>query len=317
MPGEYKHRPMSGKYEDARSGETDRFSHSRRPRTFAALAILLLLGLLWFLADRLPREPVYRGKTLTLWLQTYNPSAPAGRGSPEWNETDEAVRYIGTNAIPILLQMLRAKDSNLKLRLAALAQKQRVIKVHFVPAAVRNMEASRAFIVLGDRAKDAVPDLMKIYNESNSIESLSAIEDAFSWIGPAAKPAIPLLLRAATNANNGVRANALWALGEIHAEPQSCVPELIRALGDSDGWVRTSAAHALGMFGTDAQSAVPALMQLTNFPTVLTAFPVMGSQVSLEAHNALRKINPLAASPDSDTFSDFGIPTADPLLPPR
>jgi len=191
------------------------------------------------------------------------------------------------------------------------------MKIHFVPATVRNIEASRAFIVLGDAARDAVPDLMKIYNERNSIESQSAIEDALSWIGPAAKPALPLLLRAATNANNGARANALWALGEIHAEPQLCVPELIRALRDSDGWARTSAAHALGMFGIDAQSAVPALMELTNFDKVFKAFPMMGDQVLLEAHNALRKINSRADSPSGERSSEFEIPTADPLLPPR
>src|SRR5205823_2688038 len=110
--------------------------------------------------------------------------------------------------------------------------------------------------------KDAVPHLMKIYNENNSVESQSAIEDSLSWIGPSAKPAIPLLLRAATNSNNKVRASALWALGDIHAEPQMCIPLLMKALRDSDAWARLCAAHALGMFGTDAQAAIPALSEL-------------------------------------------------------
>jgi hypothetical protein len=69
------------------------------------------------------------------------------------------------------------------------------------------------------------------------------------------------------------------------------------------------------MFGTDAQSAVPALMQLTNLSGGYTTSSFIGHY--LEACNALRKINPLAASPSSDTFSDFGFPTVDPLLPPR
>jgi HEAT repeats len=305
---------MGGKHESERLVGTGQSWRSSRPKTFDVLAILLLLGLLWFLADQVPHDPVYRGKALSLWLQTYDSSSPFGRGSREWNEADEAVRHIGTNAIPALLQMLRERDTDLKVRMAALAQKQRVINIHFVPAPVRNIEASRAFIVLGDVAKDAVPDLMKIYDENISLESQSAIEDVFSWIGPAAKPAIPLLLRAANNSNNQVRANALWALGEIHAEPQLCVPKLTQALGDSDAWARTSAAHALGKFVTYAQSAVPALMELTNIHKIVTGFSV---QTQFEAAQALKKINSPVDSPANGSVSEFDLPDADPLLPPR
>jgi HEAT repeat protein len=281
-----------------------------------ALAILLLLGLLWFLTGQVPHEPVYRGKALTFWLQTYDPSSPLGRGSREWNETDDAVGHIGTNAIPVLLRMLRETDSSLKLGLVALAQRQHVIKIHFVPAPTRNIEASKAFIVLGDAAKDAVPDLMKAFDENNSIESRSAIEEALGWIGPAAQPAVPLLLQAATNANKEVRADALWALGDICCDPQLCVPALIHALGDSDAGARLSAVHALGMFGTDAQSAVPALRELTKPPKAISVFS-MTDQVLMEARNALRKINPNAVSPSSESSTAFDIPAASQAFPPR
>jgi len=224
------------------------------------------------------------------------------------------VRHIGTNCIPVLLHMIREKNSKLTLRLVALAQKQRLIKIHFVPAAEQNVEASRAFIVLGDMAKDAVPALVKMCDEDISTDSQSAIEDALAWIGPAAKPAIPLLLRGGTNSNPKVRSNALWALGEIHAEPQLCVPELIHALSDSDDWARLSAAHALGMFGNDAQSAVPSLTELTNVPRVSVN---MGMNVMFEVRKALEKIDPHVVSPSSETFPEFGIPTADWSVSPQ
>src|SRR5512133_2428574 len=229
---------------------------------------LLFLGTLSYQLFRVPREPVYQGKALSEWLQTYNPGSASGRGSPAWKATDDALSHIGTNAIPFLLKRLRAHDSSLKLRFVALAQKQHLIKIHFVPAATRSIEASRAFIVLGNTAKDAIPDLIKAYEETESVEARSTIEDVFAWVGPDARPALPLLLRAATNSNNRVRANALWALGEIHAEPNSCVPALLQGLDDADPWVQTCAAHALGMFGPDASAAVPALArfaQLSQF----------------------------------------------------
>src|SRR6516164_3232031 len=106
---------------------------------------LLLVVVVVFTAWQVCRqsEPVYAGKELSVWLQTYAPSSPAGRGSPQWREADDAMRHIGTNSIPVLLQMLRATDGKAKAWLMVLAQKQRVVRIHFVPAAVRNIEASR------------------------------------------------------------------------------------------------------------------------------------------------------------------------------
>jgi len=272
---------------------------------FAAFTGILLVGMVLFVVFQAPPEPVYRGKPLTRWLSTYAPSSSAGRHSREWNEADDAVRHIGTNCISLLLQMIGEKDSSLKLRLVALAKKYRLMKSPFVPAVERNVAASRAFIILGDTARDAVPALVRIHGKNISADSQSAIEDALAWIGPAAKPAVPLLLRATTNSNAKVRANALWALGEIHSEPQLCVPALIHALSDSDGWARASAAHALGMFGTDAQSAIPSLRELANIPRW---FESKNMQLNLEVRTALRRISPGADSPASETFPDLEPP---------
>ena len=143
-----------------------------RKRVYIALAVLLVMlaGVIaWqvFQASR-ERQPVYGGKPLTLWLRTYAPSSSSGLHSPEWNEADDAVRHMGTNCIPILLRMIRQKDSPVKLWLIAFAQKHGLTKrIHFVPAAVRNVEASRAFIALGDMAKDAVPALVKMYDDND------------------------------------------------------------------------------------------------------------------------------------------------------
>ncbi len=294
-----------------------------RLRAHIALAVVLAVlvsAIAWqMLQASRERQPVYGGKALTLWLRTYDPSSPFGRHSPEWNAADDAVRHMGTNCIPILLRMIRQKDSPTKLWVIAFAQKHRLTKrIHFVPAAVRNVQASRAFIVLGDMAKDAVPALVKMNDDNISAESRCAIEDALAWIGPAAKPAIPLLVRATTNANPRVRASALWALGEIHAEPELCVPCLIQALNDSDDWARLSAAHALGKFGTDAKSAVPALTELTNAATILKGgIRSMQMQVMWEARSALKRIDPPVVSPASETLFDFGISAEDAPIFPR
>ena len=188
--------------------------------------------------------------------------------------------------------------------MVSLARKQRVIKIDFVLAENLNIEASRAFIVLADVAKDALPALMKLNDENISTESRRAIVDAIAWIGPSARPAIPLLLRAAMNSDARVRANALWALGEIHAEPELCVPKLIGGLHDSDGWAQVSAAHALGMFGADARVAIAPLSELTNLQ--FQACGMIGPEVSIEARNAVRKIRA-----GVESFPGFELPMAD------
>src|SRR5271165_6385675 len=87
-----------------------------------AIAILVLLALgcfSTFIVSR-PTEPAYQGKALRYWLKGYRVAAE------EWNEStpqkaDEAVRHLGTNAIPTLLTMLRARDSASDVKLNALA----------------------------------------------------------------------------------------------------------------------------------------------------------------------------------------------------
>jgi hypothetical protein len=269
----------------------------RRKKLIGALLASLAGGLVLVSVFRAPREPVYQGKPLSLWLRTYGPSSRFGRGSHPWNEADAAVRCMGTNTIPYLLQMLRASDSRWKLRVASWAQRQHIIRVRFTPASARNVEASRAFIALGQTARSAVPELMKIYAERRSIASQVAVEEALTWIGPSAKPALPLLLAAATNANATVRASALWALGALHAEPQRCVPVLIRGLGDSNEWTALSAAHSLGQFGPEAQSAIPSLVAVTNLSR---GFGGARIQLPLEARRALEAIAPAETPPFSD-----------------
>src|SRR5690349_17412541 len=87
----------------------------RRLRTITVGILLAgVLGLVIWRAAR-PREPVYEGRTLSRWLDHHVASTAARPpyGTPGWKEADKALRTIGTNAIPTLLQMLRAKDHQL------------------------------------------------------------------------------------------------------------------------------------------------------------------------------------------------------------
>ncbi len=230
--------------------------------------VLAALGLLaWVLFPRAEPEPVYQGKRLSEWLALYTP-ATNRYAYPPSQAADEAVRSIGTNGIPTLLRMLRVRDSALTLKLLALAEKQHFVKIHYVQAVDRNIQARWGFNVLGAEARDAVPALMKICQENRSPPSRWYSVDALGALGQDAKVALPLLVTLASDTNapdpmtQNVRLHAIAALGHIHAEPQLVVPVLTKALSGQNRNVRLNAAFALGQFGPAAKPAVPALFKL-------------------------------------------------------
>src|SRR5690242_18039035 len=98
---------MSGTNSNVSSPTIDHGSQAWRLVAFVTAIAILVLWLVWLLAFQAPREPVYRGKALSVWLQTYSRSSSSGRHSREWNEADDAVRHIGTNCLPVLLHMIR------------------------------------------------------------------------------------------------------------------------------------------------------------------------------------------------------------------
>ena len=242
-----------------------------RKRLQIAIAVFLVVLSAGIIRQLLHlKEPTYHHKRLSIWLQTYSPD------NAESPEADEAVRAIGTNAIPILLDNLRAHDSTLKLNLAALGMR-------FTPAATHHLRAERGFSALGNEASGAVPALTAIYTQNFSASARRAAGNALVEIGPAAKTAIPALIKSATDTNSEVRAFAVYTLGRLALEPDIVNPVLIKSLHDPDREVRYNAAFGLGagaFMGGDARSTVPALVELlkdTDVPVRNVAAMALGN----------------------------------------
>jgi len=140
---------------------------------------------------------------------------------------------------------------------------------------------------MGPGASDAVPELIKIYGQNISEESRGAIVLSLGSIGPAASNSVPLLLMQSSRTNDVYAVWAIWALGQIHAQPEIVVPTLTKLLGNADPGVKGESARALGRFGAAASAAVPALLEYLNEkkPGQLNSF-----------REALVKIDPEVAS---------------------
>lgn len=202
-------------------------------------------------------NPTYQGKRLSEWLRGYE----TDYGSIQWNATDEAVRHLGTNAIPFLLKERWASDSELKRKVSYWMYRH--LKIRYTPAERRQKSARYGMLALRPRANEVVPVLMKIYGETakrgdqSSLSVLSAIGDFERLAGSA----VPLLLRETGSTNVYVRREAFWVLTRTRSNPELVIPAFIRGLSDYDITVREKAAWGLEGCGGAAESALPALRE--------------------------------------------------------
>ena len=250
-------------------------------RVYIVLGMLLVAALGWAAWQALPQgppEPVYDGKPLSAWLKALvlerNPStasiptASFGPVSKGELNAEMALSEAGTNAIPTLLRMLRARDWPMEARLMELVKTQHIIKIDIEYAApeVWSAVAEYGFHLLGAKAESAVPALIEIANQNISVVSQCRAIHALEFIGPSAKEAVPVLLRCATSPDATRRGSAVAALGKIHAKPDRVVPILVNALQDPDAGVRRDAVWALFEFASDAKVAVPMLANALQDP---------------------------------------------------
>lgn len=233
-----------------------------RKRTLIAAGLLLagLVGMIVWQASG-PREPVFEGQRLSHWLDHHvaDSSAKPPFGSPGWKKADEALRRIGTNAIPILVTMIRAKDPPPVVLKLIEFQRYHWTRINYRYARLRHEEAEYAFQVLGTNAVSAVPELIKIYKEAVSPSSQRCAALALGHIGRGAQASLPALLGNFHHTNADVRFYAISAVLHIGGDPSIVVPALKGMLKDSKPEVRFNAIAALRTFGTRASSAIPEL----------------------------------------------------------
>src|SRR5688572_24262698 len=81
-------------------------------RKVLGLTLLLLAGVALLCLALRPREPVFDGRPLSVWLQELG-----SENSVKANRAREAVKAMGTNALPTLIHLLGTRESFLKAKL--------------------------------------------------------------------------------------------------------------------------------------------------------------------------------------------------------
>ena len=231
-------------------------------------------------------EPKYQGKRLGQWVELYE---NARADSAEENQAVQALKAIGSNAIPYLVKWIADPSASDGHYLGA-ADSFAVFGAAGSPAipelarlleSTNQLSATLAGTALGHIGKPSLPALMHaLTNRMFRIGTQAAL--TLVELGTNARPAVPILLRQLEHPNHFVRERAADTLGKLSLEPEAVVPALAKLLNDNSPAARFLALQGLAEFGANARSAVPAISNLFANPD---------PRVRSGATNALRKID--------------------------
>jgi HEAT repeat protein len=299
--------------------------------TLTVLCLAAIAGLFFLLLPK--REPTYRHVPLSDWLALHRSyqfrdlpfriDGDAFRVVPERDtlgpEAASAIKQIGTNALPFLIEWMEAPRNSWRTGLAKAFAK--------LPNSVRPKELSRwlslsrdydraslaytGFRLLGASAAPAIPDLVKVASDPQALGYDNAVHvlvglrrpavpalaslltqnqpkdlqtrvmQGLGYLGKDASEAVPTLAAYATRPGEELVLISIVTLGRIRQQPEVVVPTLIECLEDSRPGVSLAAAKVLGEYGMDAAPAVPKLQELLTRPDL---------NLSKEAEQALLRI---------------------------
>jgi hypothetical protein len=253
----------------------------------------VLAGLVVFCFVGFDHEPRYGGRSLSAWLLVSQQIWSGKLTTPGWQESSDAIRQMGTNGLPYVLDWMAYERppwrtqvlATLKKLPTAIAGNPGLEKFVLGQGEARAEATIWAFKALGAEARPIVPELFELsYSSKNPATSrraeaaldnlgadglapmLAAIASgkikhragAISWLTafrPVDLNLSPLHSRLPMPAlHEQVSRSSSWGTNAALA-----VPVLLRFTGDRDSEVAVAAMKALGMLRLDAPEVVPVL----------------------------------------------------------
>ena len=277
-------------------------------------------------------EPGYNGKPLSEWLLILKMGHTSTGDPIEKADAKEAIRQMGTNAIPTLLDILGATDGNKRRILARLKSPgfREVFQNQNVGTGDLEDMGVQGFGILGTNAVSAIPKINKMFRHSAhsaaaqalvelGTEGFAALTNGMSdkdlagevvWTlghGGGGDAVTRILISALNNPERATRGNAARFLAG--RDPALVIPALISLLDDKEYYPRDGATITLGSFGPAAKIAVPKLFALcTNYPTssLLHALRDIDPTTAAKAEAFIVNGGPLGAA--GDGWSETTLP---------
>ena len=246
-----------------------------RKRIWLLLAVLLVALTALVLLSTVSREPGYKGKRLSQWLQKFNAEETARSGAM-WQtgqerysmaaipatEAVEAVRHIGKDALPWLVKWLQYEPPAWQFKLVNFLEQKHVPFRNFLEGLIFrggprddfNKLALAGFKILGSDAAPAVPELVPLLPRMRWPYSYFPL----FYIGPEGLP--PLMAAVADPRFPGrIESIAYFRSLNLCTNGWFAVPVLIGCVNDGSPRVAESAVWALTELELPPEIVLPAM----------------------------------------------------------
>lgn len=231
------------------------------------IGITLAGGLvLFFLLS--PPQPTYHGRTITQLQDDW-----AAKKSSDFSA---ALKAIGTNALPYVVQNLAQNESSARSNYTSLQAKLPgpLQKLFAKPKPLlQEADGPNVFSNLGSNSLPSAIALL--HHDSPTVRRAAAYGiSSLRRKSPTVNQAMPALIGALTDTDRMVRFYAALALKEMGADASNAVPALTKVVADAGVgsqrndffYLRAAAAVALGKIGPPSASALPVLQTALQEP---------------------------------------------------
>jgi HEAT repeat protein len=207
-------------------------------------------------------EPEYEHKPLSYWLRAYEWSRD---DDPRQAEVEHAIRQIGTNAIPYLLEHIRDENPEWMGSVARVVSQ--------LPGPIyswwsslehrwdRGFQAGVGLHILGPDLAPAVPRLIELMDNRYILDP---VIEALASVGPAAGPGLIKVLTNQTCPEHQ-RGAAAWALELMGTNAAQYLPELKVALREQPD-ASCMVVWAIAEVATNKQAVIPVLVEALHSP---------------------------------------------------
>jgi hypothetical protein len=232
----------------------------RVKRLVIAFVALLLAGGLGLLLFGQQREPSWKARKLSQWVIDYGKNRIDK--TRNW-ESEEAIRHIGTAAIPFLMEWMENKELAIAARGLSTVGKQFSDHPDWDLTYLNQQRAdcaAMAFSILGSEARTVIPEFAECMVTSGNDYRATQAAKVLANIGALA---LPELVRNLTNQSIVVRQRAAFAISYMAStNAQPATGTLIRAIDDPDTSVAGLACLTLSRQRSAPDVVIPILTRM-------------------------------------------------------
>jgi HEAT repeat protein len=239
----------------------------RRRWVLGVLVMVALIGGGWLFFGH-NGEPRYEGRLVSYWFREFCYANTDQRYHDDYEpEAEEALRKIGTNALPYLLKQAFDTNEDSSLRTNLNEMFKEFPETWHMPRFVRRQDfrnkAPGAIAIVNPPASVILPLMLNELAQTGTPNHSAAIGILFG-VTNSVEILVPYFIKALHDSNLNDKILALYALGKIGPRAAAAVPDLIELLqkeGDMNT-IRLIVPGVLADIGSNSATATPILKEM-------------------------------------------------------